>query len=300
MTAEYDEDQEMWRPLPRPRANRENHIIVFLHAEEFCTIAVGSSENTELDEKRMEHNFDIYINQIRQHYPGHTLIFLIQGLASWIKRNLNVKNREYAAAVRSQAVDSESDPPAPSQKQRRGQKRRSNNNASTQKPDFSLINAEISEALLLHLQLSHQPLHIHHTTSHGTTAHEISQFTQHLSTRPYRITAQTHNLTRASFCMDIGQIRTSADAKETYLSMLQEVNRITPSMAIGISAAGYDSVRKLVEGFRGEEGSVLLEDVKKALNRDGGWSDRRLGPMVSKRLYKVFMGKDPGSMDGMA
>ena len=128
-----------------------------------------------------------------------------------------------------------------------------------------------------------------------------------LSTRPYRGAQQLHNLNSASFCMDTGQVRTGSDARDTFLTMLQEINRVTPSMAHGIAAAGYDTVGRLVRGFKGgheehgrEKGKLMLEDVKKAMNKDGGWSDRRLGPMVSKRLYRVFMGRDAAVMDGIA
>ena len=69
-------------------------------------------------------------------------------------------------------------------------------------------------------------------------------------------------------------------------------------MALGI-VNKYKTVKKLVKGFD-KHGNLLLEDVRKALNTDGGWSDKRLGPQVSKRLYKVFMGRDPTATDGMS
>lgn len=98
--------------------------------------------------------------------------------------------------------------------------------------------------------------------------------------------------------MDSGQVKTGENALDTYIRMLQEVQRVTPSMAYGI-AGKYETVKSLVESFR-RNGPLMLEDVKKSANKDGALSDRRLGPQVSKRLYKVFTGMDPGSMDGIA
>ena len=94
--------------------------------------------------------------------------------------------------------------------------------------------------------------------------------------------------------------------------MLQEVTRVTASVAQGICAE-YPNVGNLVEGFR-KDGPTALEDIKvrdilvgvicswkhtdveaiqKAANKNGAVSDRRIGPAVSKTLYRVFMNEDP-------
>ena len=69
-------------------------------------------------------------------------------------------------------------------------------------------------------------------------------------------------------------------------------------MAYGI-VEEFKTIRKLVKGFD-KHGNLLLEDVRKTVNKDGGWSDKRLGPQVSRRLFKVFMGRDPAATDGMS
>jgi len=95
--------------------------------------------------------------------------------------------------------------------------------------------------------------------------------------------------------MERGQVKHGEDAADTYVKMLQEINRVTASMAYGI-AATYPSVRDLIRGMR-KYGPLMLEDVKKATNKNGALSDGRIGPAASKRLYKVFMGLDPASTD---
>lgn len=77
--------------------------------------------------------------------------------------------------------------------------------------------------------------------------------------------------------------------------MLQEIVRITPAVAYGI-AAEYPNVRKLVEGLE-QEGPLALEECRKSANKDGASTDKRVGPAISKRVHKVFLGTDAGSWD---
>lgn len=100
------------------------------------------------------------------------------------------------------------------------------------------------------------------------------------------------------FCMDVGQVKTGDDRLDTYVKMLQEVQRVTPAMAYGI-ANQYGTVGELVGAFK-REGPLALQGIRKSANRDGAVSERVLGQMVSKRLYKVWMGRDEGSTDGIA
>jgi len=304
ITACYNERIEIWEPSPRPRVEEEKHILVYLKAVEFAAIAAGATSpnhraTAPATEAAMKSNFDKHVAFLRSRHASCTVIYLIEGLANWLKRNENAKNRAYTAAVRSTALGVDDQPrelPPSSAQPPKGRKRKKPAAPST---DLSYITGAMADALQLHLQLAHQPLLIHHTTSVHTTAAQISTFTQHLSTRPYRLATLSHNLKSASFCMDSGQVRTGENTEETYVKMLQEIQRVTPSMAYGIRNAGYESVRELVEGFR-KEGREMLQDVKKSANKDGAWSDRRLGPQVSKRLHKVFIGRDPTSMDGIS
>jgi crossover junction endonuclease EME1 len=95
--------------------------------------------------------------------------------------------------------------------------------------------------------------------------------------------------------MDTGQVRTGEDAADTYVKMLQQVVRVTAPIAYGI-AAEYPDVLSLIRGFE-RKGSTMLEDLKKSANRTGGFSDARIGPAISRRLEKVFLGTDPFSKD---
>lgn len=313
LTAQYDEDTDEWTPLSRPKITPEKHIIIHLTGDEFAvtittsptsrpSTADGSAENTpSLDQ--LKQNLDMYITLLRSRYPSTTLILIIQGLSAWLKRNASAKNRAYTAAVRAQnaeLLESASTTASGSRKKP----------AVSKSPsvDLSWLSPDHIELLNLHLQLHHSQIQLIHTTSPSTSAHQILLLTQHLATRPYRHAETTRNLRHANFCTTTGQFRTGQGSPlETWLLMLEKLPRLTLSMAQGIVAAGYESPAALLHGFKAleerdgkREAMGLLEDVRKAANKDGAWSERRLGKELSRRLYKVFMGTEAGSMDGIS
>lgn len=98
-----------------------------------------------------------------------------------------------------------------------------------------------------------------------------------------------------AFCMETGQIKTGEDAPDTYVRMLQEVNRVTAPIAYGI-AAEYPSVKTLVEGLK-KEGKDALTHIRKSANKDGVFTDKEVGKSVSKRVWSIFTGTDEGSTD---
>ena len=63
-----------------------------------------------------------------------------------------------------------------------------------------------------------------------------------------------------SFCMDAGQVKTGADAHDTYLKMLQQIVRVTPPVAQGI-VAEYPDVRFLLEALE-QDGPGALQHIK--------------------------------------
>jgi crossover junction endonuclease EME1 len=98
-----------------------------------------------------------------------------------------------------------------------------------------------------------------------------------------------------SFCMAPGQVSTGINRSDTFLKMLQEINRVTAPIAYGV-AGEYDSATKLVEGFE-VHGKDMLMDIRKSANKDGAVSDRTVGKSISRRLCGIFMSRDEGSHD---
>ncbi|KAL9610297.1 MAG: hypothetical protein Q9167_004988 [Letrouitia subvulpina] len=91
--------------------------------------------------------------------------------------------------------------------------------------------------------------------------------------------------------MESGQFKTGKDKHDTFLCMLQENVRITPTIAHAV-ARKYPNVNKLVEAME-TIGPLALEKLKK----DGEDAEKNIGPVISKRLYKVFMDLDPMTAD---
>lgn len=89
-------------------------------------------------------------------------------------------------------------------------------------------------------------------------------------------------------------MKTGDDPADTFVKMLQEVQRVTPAMAYGIQGR-YPGVGELVRAFR-TEGPGVLADVVKAMNRDGGLSERVIGNKVSRRLCQVWLGREEGEL----
>ena len=95
--------------------------------------------------------------------------------------------------------------------------------------------------------------------------------------------------------MDSGQVKSGEDVNDTYSKMLQEIIRITAPVAYGIMAE-YPSTQKLVKGLK-ENGPLALEECRKMANKNGAFTDKRVGQAISRRVHSVFTGRDPGSFD---
>ena len=90
-------------------------------------------------------------------------------------------------------------------------------------------------------------------------------------------------------------MKTGDGPADTFTKMLQEMVRVTAPVAYGITAE-YPTVQKLVKGLK-ENGPLALEDCRKMANKDGAFTDKRVGPAISKRVYNVFTSRDAGDYD---
>ncbi|KAK2071963.1 hypothetical protein P8C59_006344 [Phyllachora maydis] len=291
--ARYVEESDQWEPIPQ-RIVQERIAMVILPAAEFVQLALGHGSQEEAASGIGD--LDTHVDHMRQHFPEHTIIYLIEGLRLWVRNNNNVRNRKFVAAVRNgldpnSAVNSAAStqpanaPPASSQSRPRQRKKVA--------PPSEFISEDVIEDALLSLQVLHGA-RIHHTANHAETAEWVTVFTQHIGTIPYRRQREAISA-QGNFCMESGQVRTGDGARDTYVRMLQEVARVTASVAYGI-AAEFETVSALVRGLEAE-GPLRLQMIRKSANRDGSVTDQRIGPAISKRLHKIFTGRDVDSMD---
>ncbi|PBP23278.1 ERCC4 domain-containing protein [Diplocarpon rosae] len=264
VVAEYDEEADHWVPVVK-YVKAEKHIMCIMMAQSIVDLITGAEGG----------DLDAHVLKLKSKFDSCTLIYLIEGHSAWMKKNKNRLNRKYEAAVNSYIPSQGTE--TSSQKSRRRKK----------EPEY--VAEDKIEDALLRLQIVHG-VFIHHTSAMVETAEWIMNFTQHISSIPYR--TQKESLDSA-FCMDSGQVKSGEDAADTFVRMLQELSQVTPSVAYGI-AAKYPTVQELVEGLQ-KFGPLALEDCKKTTSKNGAFSDKRVGPSISKRIHKVFLGKDPGS-----
>ncbi|KAM5343216.1 hypothetical protein ACJ41O_014182 [Fusarium nematophilum] len=258
--SKYNEDLGLWEPIPL-RLDDEKHVLVVMTAEEFVRLA--------LDDELSSH-----VAKMERHFASHQIIYVLEGLTPWMRKNRNLRNRQFTSHVRAQDASTSA------------AGRRS-------KPTQGYIPEETIDDALLELQVVHDVL-IHHTTIPLETAEWITIFTQHVSTIPYK-KQRDQAMLGAGFCMESGQVKTGEDVHDTFVRMLQEIVRVTAPIAYGV-ACEFSSVGELVRGLEAD-GSNRLENVRKSANKDGTFSDRTIGQAVSRRIHKVFTGRDETSTD---
>ncbi|KAJ5966216.1 hypothetical protein N7481_012930 [Penicillium waksmanii] len=276
MNARFNEDAGHWEPCPF-YIQDEKHVLCVVPAQDFVDMVIPSPDDEERE------SLELHVLKIKSAHPECTVIYLIEGLMGWMRKNRNSRNRAYQAEVLRQYEPTSTQTSTASS---RGRKKK--NKPETTPP----VDDDTIEDALLELQVTHASL-IHHTNTPSESAEWIKNFTEHISTIPYR--QQRSNGNDAAFCMDVGQVKTGEDKQDTFVKMLQEVNRVTAPMAYGI-AGQYPSVTDLVRNMR-TRGPTMLEDIMKSANKNGGITNSRVGPAASKRLYKVFTGLDPTSTD---
>ncbi|KAJ5876009.1 uncharacterized protein N7529_001593 [Penicillium soppii] len=239
MNATYNKTLRHWEPCPS-FIQTENHVLCLVPAQEFINMVTPSPDGTERE------TLEIHVLRVKSAYPNSKPIYLIEGLTALMRKNTNARNRAFQAQVLRQMAE-----PAPEpENTRKGRKPK-------KKTEAPIIDDETVEDALLQLQVAHSCL-IHHTTAPPDSAEWIKNFTEHISTVPYR--RERQEAQTAAFCMDTGQVKTGIDKHDTFIKMLQEVNRVTAPMAYGI-AGQYPCVTDLARGMR-IHGAMMLEDIK--------------------------------------
>lgn len=283
--ARYNEDLGHWEPVPM-LIEPEKHAMAIMTATQFVDFVLAATQQPAPDNDTL----DAHISRMRRHFPGHTLIYLIEGLNPWLRRNRTVRDRQFQAAVRSVLPQAEGDEGGGGGGSTAAARRRK----APTKQAAVYVDEDLVEDALLALQVRHGVL-VQHTALPLETARQIAVFTQHLSTLPYRKVKDMINETSAGFCMESGQVRVGDGPKDTYVRMLQEITRVTAPIAYGILGE-FPSVGKLVKGLE-EGGALRLEDVRKCADKEGTLGERRIGQAVSRRVWKLFTGRDENSMD---
>lgn len=163
VTATFNDELGHWEPTPET-IRKEKHVICLVSAKDFVDLA--STDSTEADDLHLE----AHVLKVKSTFEDCVPIYLIEGLTTWMRKNKNVRNRAYQTAVISQ-LDGATDT--------------SQTTSKLKKPAAEYIDEDMIEDALLRLQVMHGCL-IHHTGATVETAEWVANFTQHISTIPYR------------------------------------------------------------------------------------------------------------------
>ncbi|RAL67105.1 hypothetical protein DID88_007885 [Monilinia fructigena] len=193
--SEYSEESGIWEPKPL-QIKDEKHILCVLPAKKFVDMIL----------KRGDEDLDAHVSVLKSQFESCKLIYLIVGLTAWQRKNLNVKDRQFKAAVGSRIPGGEV---AGANSQRR---------KVAQADEYVEDADDLIEDALLSLEIVHK-VRYWLTADARDSAKWVSQLTKHISTIPYL--AQREGLGLNS-CMASGQFRSGKDATDTYVKMLEK------------------------------------------------------------------------------
>ena len=159
--ARWNPELDYWEPLEHMQIENEKHVMCVMPAKEFVALATAQHE---------EQDVEAHVAKLKSAYENCIPIYLIEGLQIWMRKNRTAENRAYQAKVLSQAQADEAS--AGTQSKRK-------------KAPVEIIDEDMIEDALLRLQVMNGCL-VHHTMTSVETAEWVANFTQHISTIPYR------------------------------------------------------------------------------------------------------------------
>ena len=173
VTAVYEADLGHWEPVAA-HVRDEKHALCIMTAQEFVNLA-------SVDHHVVKDTYDLeaHVSRLKSCFDDHRLLFVIEGLTAWMRRNKNVRNRRWHAAVLEGMQD------VGEEEGRVPPRRPSRRNLPPSSSSMEYVDEDTIEDALLRIQVMHRSL-THHTTSTDETVAWIAIFTQHISTIPYK------------------------------------------------------------------------------------------------------------------
>ena len=159
--ARWNTELDHWEPLECMQIENERHVLCIMSAQEFVALAAVQHEGQDVE---------THVAKLKSAYEDCIPIYLIEGLQLWMRKNRTAENRAYQAKVLSQA---QADEASTGRQPRR------------KKAPVEIVDEDMIEDALLRLQVMNGCL-VHHTVASVETAEWVANFTQHISTIPYR------------------------------------------------------------------------------------------------------------------
>lgn len=165
MKARWNAELDHWEPMERMEIHEEQHVMCIMSAKEFVALATAQDNGEDIN---------MHVMRLKSAYDGCIPIYLIEGLQIWMRKNKTAENRAYQDRVNSMSQNNTDGVPSASQQ------------ASRKKKAVSeFVDEDMIEDALLRLQVMNGSL-VHHTNTSIETAEWVANFTQHISTIPYR------------------------------------------------------------------------------------------------------------------
>ncbi|KAI9143042.1 hypothetical protein BKA69DRAFT_1165483 [Paraphysoderma sedebokerense] len=262
----YDKSKQTWIPCVDYQTTEPFTVKVFL-ASDFLQLVAPNIRAL------FDHTADL-----KAQYPKTRILFIIQGLEEYYRRQLVQMNRGFKANILGSTSI--------------GPKRK---NAGANQRDDEIVGAppiskNLVEDALAVLQVRESVL-IVLTKNQEETIDNLCSIIKELAMLPYKIIPDTSS---SSFCPDI-TVRSGTTPTDTYLKMLTEINLLTVPVAKAIITQ-YPTLKSLYDAYMRvgrSAGEKLLADIE--IVRNGTGTTRRIGPAISTRVYNIFMGTDPNA-----
>lgn len=159
--ARWNPELDHWEPLEYMQIENERHVLCIMSAKEFVVLATVQHE---------EQDIETHVAKLKSAYENCIPIYLIEGLQTWMRKNRTAENRAYQAKVLNQAQAGEAS---------------AGTHSKRKKAAVEIVDEDMIEDALLRLQVMNGCL-VHHTMASVETAEWVANFTQHISTIPYR------------------------------------------------------------------------------------------------------------------
>ncbi|KAL9637453.1 MAG: hypothetical protein Q9164_002179 [Protoblastenia rupestris] len=161
MKARWNAELDHWEPLEHMVIEDEQHVLCLMSAKAFISLATLQNEEEEVE---------THVAKIKSAHDGCIPIYLIEGLQIYMRKNKTAENRAYQAKVLNQSQEG-------------GET--SAQQSKRKKPLPEQVDEDVIEDALLRLQVMNGCL-IHHVNTAFESAEWIANYTQHISTIPYR------------------------------------------------------------------------------------------------------------------
>lgn len=249
---------------------QENQVAVVLPADQFLRLVASERQ----DPLTREHtSLSEHLTSVEALYPDKRVTYLVFEIEKYFRREKRKANEEYRALILGTATQ------APKRKK-------------TTSYDGPKLTRDDIETTLVPLQLERH-FNIHYVETANQLSKLLTAFTKAVAERLHKQAKQGRDL--HFLAPGGGLLRKHDSLLRVWQAQLEQFASVGRDMAEAI-VTRYPSPRLLLQAFEAcadpSQAEVLLQDI--LVRRGAGVleSTRRVGPVVSKRIYRFFSSND--------